>query len=212
MALHRLRNFKLYKRILLAITGASGSIYAERLLEILLTKHPEIRVYLVCTDTAVKVIHYELKDSLGDFSLRQILAAKGKGYEQLTLFRNDDFFTPLASGSSAPTDMVVLPCSMGTLARIRGGLSSNLLERCADVMLKQKGRLVICPRESPFNQIHLENMLDLCKMGVQLVPLMPGFYFRPTCLSDIVDFQVGKILETLEMTHDLYKPWAHRLM
>jgi 4-hydroxy-3-polyprenylbenzoate decarboxylase len=104
--------------------------------------------------------------------------------------------------------MVICPCSMGTLGRVAAGNSGNLLERCADVILKERRNLVVVPRETPLNEIHLENMLRLARMGVRVVPPMPAFYTRPQSIDDLVSFVVGKVLDSLGMEHALYRPWG----
>jgi 4-hydroxy-3-polyprenylbenzoate decarboxylase len=121
---------------------------------------------------------------------------------------DDDFFAPVASGSSAPDAMVVAPCSMGSLARIAAGLSGSLLERTADCMLKEGRPLLLVPRETPLSAIHLENMLKLARLGVRIVPAMPGFYGRPETLDDLVNFMVGKVLDTLGVEHRLLNRWG----
>lgn len=198
-------------RILVAVTGASGALYAERLVDVLRRSVP--RVYLVFSETAEKVVRHELKPRESGFSL--VKAAAGLVAEEdravIRLLKNDDFFAPVASGSSAPTAMVVLPCSMGSLARIAQGISSNLIERSADVCLKQKRPLILCPRETPLSAIHLRNMLALAELGVQLVPAMPAFYQHPKSIEDLADFQAGRVLEALGLGHDLYTPWNQRM-
>ena len=198
-------------RILVAVTGASGALYAERLVEALRTRVP--RVYLLFSETAAKVVRHELRPRETGFSLAK--SAQGEISEPdrgvIRLLRNDDLFAPVASGSSAPTAMVVLPCSMGSLARIAQGISSSLIERSADVCLKQKRPLVLCPRETPLSAIHLRNMLTLSELGVHIVPAMPAFYQHPKTLDDLADFQAGRVLEVLGLEHDLYDPWNVRM-
>lgn len=203
---------KLEHRILVGVTGASGSVYAERLIEVLKTKVE--RVYVLFTDSGVKVCRHELKANRDGFSL--LRASEGhvdeKDRNVIRLLKNDDLFAPVASGSSAPTAMVVMPCSMGTLARINQGISGNLLERSADVCMKQKRPLVICPRETPLSPIHLRNMLGLAEIGVHVVPAMPAFYQHPKGIEDMVDFVVGRVLEVLDLPHDLYPAWNSRMV
>jgi flavin prenyltransferase len=198
-------------RVLVAVTGASGSIYAERLIAELLTRVS--RVYVVATAMGIKVANFELSKKVEGFSLRRALSGKLSDDEKsiIRVFDNEDFFAPIASGSSAASHMVVLPCSMGTLGRINAGLSLNLLERSADVILKQKNPLIICPRETPFNTIHLRNMLQLAEMGAIILPPMPGFYQKPKSIEEMVNFVVGRILEVLGLEHTLYSPWNSRL-
>jgi len=196
------------KRVLIGVTGASGSVYADRLLEIL-TASVE-RVYLVFTDSGLKVANHEL--SKGSALLRVLsgdLSKKEK--EIIRVFSNEDLFAPCASGTAAPDAMVIVPCSMGSLARVAAGISGNLLERSADVMLKQRRKLLICPRETPLNLIHLRNMTSLVEAGAEMIPMMPGFYQKPKYLDEVVDFCVGKILEQLGLPHDLYRPWNSRM-
>ena len=195
------------KRILVAITGASGSIFAEHLILQLL--NCTSRVYLVVSDTGRTVVPYELPSSS---PLNQMLKGTytGPNADKLRVFANDDFYAPVASGSSAPDAMVITPCSMGTLARVRAGVSQTLIERAADVVMKESRLLVCCPRESPLSILHLENMLDLARMGVRMLPLAPAFYQHPKTLEDLVDFMTGKVLETLGIKHELYKPWSER--
>ncbi len=201
------------RRVMIAVTGASGSIYAERLIQQSLVRFP--RVYIVATDAARQVVDHELSEisSNGGVSLHQILAGNipEAHREVIRLLKHDDLFAPVASGSSAPTDMIVVPCSMGSLARIAQGLSTNLVERAADVMLKQRRRLIMVPRETPLNSIHLRNMLTLSEMGVDIVPAMPAFYQHPKTIDDMVDFVVGRILELLDVEHGLYRPWNSRM-
>ena len=196
------------RRILVGITGASGTIYAERLLSVLTTKLS--RVYLISTASGLQVANYELKTNKSEFSLKKIL--KEKKDKRIRIFANDDFFAPVASGSSAPSDVVVIPCSMGTLSRVSHGFSTNLLERVCDVVLKQKNRLVLVPREMPLSLIHLENMLKLAQAGAHIVPATPAFYHHPRELMDLVDFVVSRVLDCLDFPHNLSKRWNTRLL
>jgi 4-hydroxy-3-polyprenylbenzoate decarboxylase len=146
--------------------------------------------------------------------LRRIIDQKMTAEEKQIIrhFGCDDLFAPCASGTAVPDAVVVVPCSMGTLSRISLGNSGNLLERAADVALKQKRKLIICPRETPLNLIHLRNMVSLAEAGAEIVPLMPGFYQNPKSIEDLVGFCAGKILEQLAIGHDLYRPWNSRMM
>ncbi|MEN9825290.1 MAG: hypothetical protein RI953_1035 [Pseudomonadota bacterium] len=204
------------ERVVLGVTGASGSIYAELMLEMLL--NAGVRTYVVATDTARKVISTELSDEsliarvLGSgLQMRfethegvvKACADRGIGLPQLgqlRVFANDDFYAPIASGSEGATHMVVAPCSMGTLSRIAHGMSSCLLERCADVMLKEKRTLVIAPRETPLSTIHLQNMLSVAQAGAVLVPAMPAFYNRPQSVEQVALFVVERLLDQLRLT------------
>lgn len=201
------------RRIAIAVTGASGSIYAERLIKSLQDKVE--RLYLMATDAGRSVAQHELtRRSDDNCNLLSLLdgALNENQKKVIRIFKNDDLFAPIASGSSSPTDMVIIPASMGTLARIAYGLSSNLIERTADVVLKEKKKLIIVPRETPFNTIHLENMLRLSQMGVHVVPAMPAFYNKPQSLDDAVDFVVGRVLDALTIDHDMYRRWNPRMV
>lgn len=204
------------ERVVVGVTGASGSIYAELLLQQLLRAN--VRTYLVATETARKVIGTEL----GDRSLLSTLLGSGlqarletsesvvkaaaqfellpEHLEQLKVFSNDDFYAPIASGSEGATHMVVAPCSMGSLARIAHGMSTCLLERCADVMLKERRTLVICPRETPLSSIHLQNMLTLTQAGAAMVPAMPAFYNRPENVEQVAQFVVERLIDQLGLS------------
>jgi flavin prenyltransferase len=196
-------------RILVGVTGASGSVYADRLLQLLVKETG--RVYLVVTDSGEKVAGHELtKNSLLLRAMNGSLTKSEK--EIIRVFNNSDLFAPCASGTAAPDAMVIVPCSMGSLARVAAGISGNLLERSADVMLKQRRKLLVCPRETPFNLIHLRNMTALVEAGAEMIPLMPGFYQKPKTMDDLIDFCVGKILEQLRVPHHLYRPWNSRMM
>lgn len=196
-------------RILIGVTGASGSIYADRLLQLLIKETS--RVYLVATDSGEKVAAHELSKS--SLLLRALNGSLNKSEKEvIRVFNNDDLFAPCASGTAAPDAMVIVPCSMGSLARVAAGISGNLLERSADVMLKQRRKLLVCPRETPFNLIHLRNMTSLAEAGAEVIPLMPGFYQKPKTMDELIDFCVGKILEQLRVPHHLYRPWNSRMM
>jgi 4-hydroxy-3-polyprenylbenzoate decarboxylase len=132
----------------------------------------------------------------------------GGGSGRLVYYPNQDIGAAVASGSFRVKGMVVIPCSMGTLAGIAHGASDNLLERAADVILKEGRRLIVVPRETPLHEIHLENMLKLARMGTRIIPAMPAFYQKPQTLDDIVDFLVGKVLDMMDIDHDLYRRWG----
>ncbi len=189
------------KRIVIGITGASGSIYAKRLIEELLKL--EVELHVVATETAEKVFAYEL-----DLDFRAYMAELKEQYHQLILEENTNLFAGVASGSYGFDAMIVAPCSMGTLSEIACGLSKTLLVRAADVALKEKRPLVLVPRETPLNEIHLENMLKLARMNASILPAMPGFYHKPKALEEAVDFVVGKILDHLGIDHELYQKWT----
>lgn len=188
------------KKIIIGITGASGSIYAIRLIEELLKK--DIFVHIVCTDNGKKVMKFETNVNIDEWV--RILK---ETYNHVKLEDINDLFSGVASGSYKFDAMVVVPCSMGTLAEISNGLAKNLLCRAADVALKENRKLILVPRETPLNAIHLENMLKLSKLGVSILPAMPGFYHKPESMEDLINFVVGKILDSLSIENILFKKW-----
>lgn len=192
----------------MAITGASGSIYGLKLTECLLKA--DKRVNLLISSPGLTVIKHETEiDWHGnEASLNRQIREHFKAGDELCYYDNANFFSPIASGSSGRSAMVIAPCSMGTLGRIAGGMSSNLIERGADVILKERGKLILLPREMPLNDIHLENMLKLSRMGVHIAPAMPGFYHGPKSIDDLVDFVVGKLLDQLGVNHELFEKWG----
>jgi len=197
------------KTIILAISGASGVQYGIRLLEHLLThKH---KVYLLVTRAAHVVISMEteLAWPANNHELHDQLCKRyGIDESQLKVCGESEWTSPIASGSSSVDAMVVCPCSMGSLSSIATGASANLLERAADVILKERKKLVMVPRETPFSEIHLENMLKLSRMGVVMLSANPGFYNKPQSVDDIVDFMVARILDHLGIKQDLQPKWG----
>jgi 4-hydroxy-3-polyprenylbenzoate decarboxylase len=197
------------KTITLALTGASGIPYGVRLLECLLAGGS--RVYLLYSQAAQIVAKQEMDLVLPSRpqELQEYLAGRFQSApEQLRVFGREEWFAPVASGSNPADAMVICPCTMGTLAAIAGGLSDNLIERAADVMLKEQRKLVLVPREAPFSAIHLENMLKLARLGAVILPANPGFYHRPQTVEDLVDFVVARILDHLGIDHDLTARWG----
>ncbi len=196
------------ERILVGITGASGAVYGLRLLRELLRAGREVAVLL--SDAGRQVVELETGLSLpadvvaSQDELRRYLAAG----ERLHQYGLDDFRAPVASGTGAPAAMVICPCSMGSLGRIAAGLAGNLLERAADVMLKERRKLVLVPRETPLNTIQLENMLRLSRAGAVILPAMPGFYRQPQTVDDLTGFVVGKVLDQLGVEHRLFQRWG----
>lgn len=191
-------------KILLAITGASGSIYGLRLLEELLRGGHNVT--LVASESGLEVCKYETGVSLGD--AKALCQRWNLSDLNLTLRDANDLWAPEASGSAAPDAMVIAPCSMGTLGRIAAGISGNLIERAADVMLKESCPLLLVPRETPFSAIHLENLLKLSRCGARIIPAMPAFYHKPESVEQLVDFVVGKLLDQLGVEHSLFKRWG----
>jgi len=199
-------------RVTLALTGASGAPYGLRLLQQFVAAN--VQVYLLLSDAAKIVLATEADVDLpADIEqAQQFLTERfGAAEKQINLLERSDWFSAPASGSSSPKQMVICPCSMGTLSSIRHGASNNLIERAADVILKERGQLIIAWRESPLSTIHLENMLGLSKMGVTLMPLAPGFYHKPQTLEEIIDFMVARILDHLNIEQKLVLPWMSDL-
>ena len=196
--------------ICLALTGASGLPYGLRLLECLL--EAGCRVQLLYSQAAQVVARQELNFELPSrpSEARTALLARFPTVdgEKLSVYGREEWFAPVASGSNPPDAMVVCPCSMGTLASIAQGLSDNLIERAADVVLKEGRKLVLVPRETPFSAIHLENMLRLSRAGAVILPPSPGFYHHPQSVQDIVDFVVARILDQLRVPHTLMQRWG----
>ncbi len=192
--------------LLIAITGASGSIYGLRLVEELLRSGE--RVTLTASDSGIGVCNFETGINIST-DLPGLLKSRWNLPEaELTIRKHTDFWAPEASGSSITDAMVVSPCSMGTLGRIASGISGNLIERAADVMLKEGRPLLLLPRESPLSSIHLENMLRLSRAGARIIPAMPAFYHLPESVNEMVDFIVGKVLDQLGVKHNLFKRWG----
>jgi 4-hydroxy-3-polyprenylbenzoate decarboxylase len=192
------------------MTGASGAQYGLRLVECLL--QADWTVYLTFTRAAQIVIGSETDCRLPGRTAEQTrhLSELFKAREgQLRVFGDEEWTSPLASGSGAPRKMVVCPATMATLSAIANGASENLLERAADVVIKERGDLVIVPRETPFSAIHLENMLKLARLGVSILPANPGFYNRPTKVDELVDFIVARVLDQLGVAHRLSRRWGH---
>lgn len=197
------------RTIALAITGASGVQYSFRLLECLLKA--DINVYLMISKAAQVVIGMETDLSLPgrNIEIQKVLAQKYKAdKKQLQVFGEDEWTAPVASGSNNVSAMVVCPCSMGALSAIAHGASNNLLERAADVMLKERKKLILVPRETPYSDIHLENMLKLSRMDAVIVDANPGFYNSPQSIDDLVDFVVAKVLDQLGVEHSIQPKWG----
>lgn len=195
--------------IALALTGASGAQYGLRLLECLLAAGE--RVYLMLSKPAQVVIGMETDWALPGrpAEIRAALLARfGCAAEQLRVFGKEEWSAPIASGSAAARAMVVCPCTTGTLAAIAHGLSDSLIERAADVALKERRPLLLVVRETPFSVIHLENMLALARAGATILPANPGFYHRPRQVADLVDFVVARVLDHLGVPHALLARWG----
>ncbi len=197
------------RTVTLAWTGASGMPYGLRLLEQLLAAG--IHVYVLVTAAGRIVAKQELGLELAAQPERMAQMLRERWPQlpgTLDVFGRDEWFAPVASGSNPADAMVVCPCTMGCLAAIAQGLSENLIERAADVSLKEGRKLVLVPRETPFSVLHLENMLRLARMGVVILPPNPGFYHDPSGIPDLVDFVVARILDQIDVPHQLLKRWG----
>lgn len=197
------------KTITLIMTGASGAQYGLRLLECLL--QAGCRVYLLLSRPAQVVINMETEHRLpGRASEIQVyfnqLYRAQPG--QLQVFEREQWAAPIASGSAVADATVVCPCTTGTLSAIASGSSRNLIERAADVALKERKKLILVVRETPFSEIHLENMLKLARMGVIIMPANPGFYHRPASVQELVDFMVARVLDHLDIPQALMPRWG----
>lgn len=195
--------------IAVAITGASGSAYALRLIECLIKGGES--VHLMISQAAQIVLRMEADlevPSQAQEAERFLAEHFGASPGQLRVFGRQQWMAPVASGSNPPRAMVVCPCTTGTLSAIACGASNDLLERAADVVLKERRRLILVVRETPLSDIHLENMLRLSRMGAIIMPANPGFYHKPKTLEQLVDFMVARILDQLEIPQDLIQPWG----
>jgi 4-hydroxy-3-polyprenylbenzoate decarboxylase len=197
------------KQIVVAMTGASGAAYGLRLIQRLASAG--VKQHLLFSDAARVVLKQEIDLVLPE-KPEQIAKALATHLnispDLLNSYHLSDWFSPVASGSAGIRHMVVIPCSMGSLARIAGGISDNLLERAADVMLKERGHLILVPRETPLSSIHLEHMLKLSNMGVEMIPAMPGFYHRPESVDDLVNFVVDRVMDRLGIDDGEANRWG----
>ncbi len=197
------------RRVTLAMTGASGAPYGLRLLQCLLAADCE--VFLMVSKAALLVIatETELKLAGNPEKMRaQLCEHFGFDSKRLRVFGQEQWMAPVASGSGAPSSMVICPCSGGTLSAIAHGASDNLIERAADVALKERRQLIVVTREMPLSTIHLENMLALSRMGAVIMPASPGFYHEPTSMNDLVDFVVARVLDHLGLPQALVARWG----
>ena len=192
-----------------ALTGASGMPYGVRLIECLLgAGHTVWLLYSqVAQIVARQEMDWQLPSRPADVAA-DLSARFGAKAGQLRVFGREEWFAPPASGSNPPDAMVVCPCTMGSLAAIANGMSRNLIERAADVVIKERRQLVLVPRETPFSVIHLENMLTLARLGVCILPANPAFYTRPESVQDMVDFVVARVLDQLRVAHQLSARWG----
>ena len=197
------------KKVTVALTGASGFIYGLRLLRALVDL--KVNITLLISEAAIDVANIEM-----GLNLPTDMAAVYRWFtqtldaepNQIKGFGKKEWTAYVASGSGAPTAMVICPASMGTVSAIATGASNNLIERAADVILKEKRQLILMPRETPYSMIHLENFLKLAQLGATILPASPGFYHRPTTVDELVDFIVARILQHLNLSQQLMKAWG----
>jgi 4-hydroxy-3-polyprenylbenzoate decarboxylase len=193
---------------IVGITGASGAILGVRLIEELLRAGEPVTA--VITETALSIASREIfgGEKIGSIAeilkKRKFTADRGK----FTEYSNIDMFARIASGTSSFKSVIIMPCSMKTLSAIASGYADNLINRAADVALKERRRLILVPRETPLNLIHIENMLMAKRAGADIVPPMPGFYTDPKSIDDVIDFAVGRVLNLLDIKHNLIKNWG----
>ncbi|MDX2463859.1 MAG: flavin prenyltransferase UbiX [Porticoccus sp.] len=198
-----------HRSVTLAMTGASGAQYGLRLLDCLVQANCQVQFLI--SDAARIVVETETElglpsdDHLEDFLTLNFDADPG----QIVVNTSRDWFSSVASGSASPSSMVICPASGGTLSAIACGASNNLIERAADVAIKERRQLIVVPRETPLSEIHLENMLKLARLGVTILPAMPGFYQNPETIDDLIDFVVARILDHLEIDQTLLPRWGN---
>lgn len=198
------------RRISLGITGASGAIYALNLLKNLTDYYDEI--HLMITDAARIVLATEVALNLPESPKKsQAILTDYCGCSEniIQVYSKENWYSPVASGSAAPKQMVICPASMGCVSAIATGASNTLLERAADVVIKEKGQLILLPREMPFSTIHLKNLLTLSEAGVTIMPAAPGYYGKPKTIDDLADFVSARILNHLGIDNTLNNPWGY---
>lgn len=196
--------------ITVAITGASGAPYALRLIELLIKADKRVFILISSAAKVVFATEEDLKipskpDAAAEFFTQKFDAAP----EQIKVFGKEEWFSPVASGSAAPKKMIICPCSTSTLSSVATGASNTLIERAADVVLKERGQLILVPREMPFSSIHLENMLKLSNLGVTIMPAAPGFYHNPKSINDLIDFIVARLLDHLGIDQSIMQKWGY---
>jgi 4-hydroxy-3-polyprenylbenzoate decarboxylase len=188
--------------VVLALTGASGAPYGVRLLEVLARNH--VPVWLIASEHGIRL----LREECGIDSLDGLRHATGDDWTSVVTFPDEDRGALPASGSQRTSGMVICPCSMGTVAAIAGGTSRSLVERAADVTLKERRKLILVPRETPLSLVHLRNLVAVTEAGAVVVPAAPGFYHRPTQVSELVDFIVQRVLDQLEVNIEIARRWG----
>jgi flavin prenyltransferase len=187
--------------VVLALTGASGAPYGVRLLEVMARN--QVPVWLIPSEHGMRL----LREECGIDSLERLRQVTGNDWSSVTVFPDEDRGALPASGSQRTSGMVICPCSMGTVAAIAGGTSRSLVERAADVTLKERRKLVLVPRETPLSLVHLRNLVSVAEAGAVVLPAAPGFYHRPAELSELVDFVVQRVLDQLELEIDIARRW-----
>ncbi len=195
------------KNITVGITGASGSVYAQSLLQALCASPEVARVDLTLSQAGVRVVNEELGLNAAGTDRRAVKELVGYDAEKVILHAAADIGASIASGSYLADAMIVIPCSMGSLAAIAHGISRDLIHRAADVFMKENRPLILVPRETPFNAIHLENMLKLARLGVRIVPAMPSFYHFPKTIDDLVEHFTHRLLDHLGVAHEQATRW-----
>jgi len=195
--------------ISLAMTGASGARYGLRLLQCLLEAGRTVYLMISAPGQVVIGMETDVKLPGRNVEIQRVLAQRyGAQNGQLRVYGREEWTAPVASGSSVPQAMIICPCTMGTLSAVANGASRTLIDRAADVVLKEGRKLIVVPRETPFSAIHLENMLRLARLGVCVLPANPGFYHKPSGIDDLVDFVVARILDQLGIEHSISQRWA----
>lgn len=197
------------RRVTLAMTGASGAQYGMRLLDCLVQANCQVQFLI--SDAARVVVETETDTDLPEDDLLEEFLTLNFDAEpgQIVVSTSKDWFSSVASGSASPSSMVICPASGGTISSIACGASNNLIERAADVAIKEQRQLIVVPRETPLSEIHLENMLKLARLGVMVLPAMPGFYQNPETIDDLIDFVVARILDHLGVEQNLLPRWGH---
>jgi 4-hydroxy-3-polyprenylbenzoate decarboxylase len=188
--------------VVLALTGASGAPYGVRLLEVLARNH--VPVWLIASEHGIRL----LQEECGIDSLEGLRQATGEDWTSVVTYPDEDRGALPASGSQRTRGMVICPCSMGTVAAIAGGTSRSLVERAADVTLKERRKLILVPRETPLSLVHLRNLVTVTEAGAIVVPAAPGFYHRPTQISELVDFIVQRVLDQLDVDIQIARRWG----
>ena len=197
------------RTVTLAMTGASGAQYGMRLLDCLVQANCQVQFLI--SDAARVVVETETDIDLPEDDLLEEFLTLNFDAEpgQIVVSTSKDWFSSVASGSASPSSMVICPASGGTISSIACGASNNLIERAADVAIKEQRQLIVVPRETPLSEIHLENMLKLTRLGVMVLPAMPGFYQNPETIDDLIDFVVARILDHLGVEQNLLPRWGH---